>query len=114
MVWNPCGDGFIVKNSNTFAEHVLPKYFKHNNFSSFVRQLNMYDFTKSRNAQNQECFCHPCFRRESRALLSQIKRKVSVAKQELPPPPAQQHYDRQPPSSHALMLTNSNSDFPAS
>lgn len=51
--WNKEGDGFIVKQVNKFSEEVLPKYFKHNNFSSFIRQLNMYDFHKSRNDNNQ-------------------------------------------------------------
>jgi hypothetical protein len=35
--WNEDGDGFIVKQVNKFSEEVLPKYFKHNNFSSFIR-----------------------------------------------------------------------------
>ena len=47
--WINDGKGFVVKNVNLFSDKILPKYFKHNNFSSFIRQLNMYDFHKTRN-----------------------------------------------------------------
>eukprot|EP00833_Pecoramyces_ruminatium_P006195 jgi/Orpsp1_1/1180227/evm.model.c7180000072571.1 len=44
--WGDNGDSFVVKDATEFSRNVLPKHFKHNNFASFVRQLNKYDFHK--------------------------------------------------------------------
>ncbi|CEP16540.1 hypothetical protein [Parasitella parasitica] len=51
ITWTGAGDQFTVFNNVDFSRLVLPRYFKHCNWSSFVRQLNMYDFHKI-NEQN--------------------------------------------------------------
>ncbi|AET37957.1 stress-responsive transcription factor HSF1 Ecym_2208 [Eremothecium cymbalariae DBVPG len=44
--WNDDGKSFIVTQREQFVHEILPKYFKHSNFASFVRQLNMYGWHK--------------------------------------------------------------------
>jgi heat shock transcription factor, other eukaryote len=44
--WSDRGDSFIVVDEDEFAKTLIPELFKHNNYASFVRQLNMYGFHK--------------------------------------------------------------------
>ncbi|KAI5756978.1 HSF1 [Gulo gulo luscus] len=86
ICWSPSGNSFHVFDQGQFAKEVLPKYFKHNNMASFVRQLNMYGFRKVvhieqgglvKPERDDTEFQHPCFLRGREQLLENIKRKVT-------------------------------------
>ena len=47
--WSDDGRSFIVLDEDEFARTLIPELFKHNNYASFVRQLNMYGFHKTVN-----------------------------------------------------------------
>ncbi|XP_042189436.1 heat shock factor protein 2 isoform X2 [Callorhinchus milii] len=91
ICWKQNGHSFLVLDEQRFAKEILPKYFKHNNMASFVRQLNMYGFRKVLNVDGgvikQERdgpveFQHPYFKQGQDELLENIKRKVSSTKPE--------------------------------
>ena len=46
--WSQNGSYIIIVNAHLLEQKILPIYFNHQNYSSFVRQLNMYNFHKIR------------------------------------------------------------------
>lgn len=77
--WNEAGDTLIIKQVDQFPVKILPKYFKHSNLPSFIRQLNMYGFHKTSVDSSRHEFRHEYFRRDRKDLLVNIRRKVTVS-----------------------------------
>ncbi|KYO38350.1 heat shock factor protein 3 isoform X2 [Alligator mississippiensis] len=91
ICWSQNGQNFCILDEQRFAKELLPKYFKHNNLSSFIRQLNMYGFRKVIALENGMImaekssvieFQHPYFKQGKAHLLENIKRKASSMKTE--------------------------------
>ncbi|ODQ60952.1 hypothetical protein WICANDRAFT_22929, partial [Wickerhamomyces anomalus NRRL Y-366-8] len=79
--WYHDGNSFLVTNRELFVQKILPKYFKHSNFASFVRQLNMYGWHKVQDASSGSLhsdekwqFINPNFQKGRPDLLDKIVR----------------------------------------
>ncbi|CAM9146287.1 unnamed protein product, partial [Pylaiella littoralis] len=82
VTWTSTGTAFGILDNAAFGQDVLSSYFKHNKFSSFQRQLNLYGFRKIVKGRESGCYMHPSFQRDRPDLLSEVKRGV------VPPCPA--------------------------
>ena len=78
--WSEDGLVIEVPDPARFAAEICPLYFRHKNWNSFARMMNMYQFAKlpnepkSKNAR----FSHPSFRRDGGDLLWKITRQKTA------------------------------------
>lgn len=84
IAWSSSGHSFTVLDVKRFEAEILPKYFNHGKFSSFVRQLNFYGFQKLRSDPDLQKhtehirFSHEFFRKGQPELLLKIKRTTAL------------------------------------
>ena len=74
--WADDGASLQILDPGRATREILPKYFSHNNFQSFQRQLNYFGFRKWTKTKTYICtFSHPFFKKNEPDLLQFIKRK---------------------------------------
>eukprot|EP00042_Codosiga_hollandica_P046010 m.476891 g.476891 ORF g.476891 m.476891 type:complete len:276 (-) comp57153_c0_seq60:637-1464(-) len=82
--WAADGSFFCITQQERFAQIVLPKYFKHNVYGSFLRQMNLYGFKRFKcrdlglTLDETEGFRHESFLRERSDLLHLVRRRVGA------------------------------------
>jgi hypothetical protein len=67
FAWDAEGKAIVVSDVSRFEQAVMPRYMRHTHFLSFVRQLNLYGFTKKLAGKRAggATFSNPDFTRES-------------------------------------------------
>ena len=74
--WDFEGTSLIIEDIDNLCSMVLPKYYIHSNYNSFIRQLNIYGFHKIKGIKKGEGFQNTKFNKHSsNEQISQIRRK---------------------------------------
>ena len=78
--WDSEGKKIVISDIVKLCNEVLPKFYNHKNYSSFIRQLNLYGFHKTRGIlDNSEKYEHEKFTKN--ITKEEIKQISKVARQ---------------------------------
>jgi hypothetical protein len=83
--WNSQGTSIIIQDVKKFSDIVLPNYYIHNNYKSFIRQLNLYGFSKKKDLINEgeefqhEKFCKNIQKEQINKIMMKSRQKKKFA-----------------------------------
>lgn len=72
IAWLPDGKSIVVVDPEKFCDQIISKAFKGGKYSSFVRKLNRWGFTRLISGTGMDCFHHPLFQRNRMDLCALI------------------------------------------
>ena len=70
----PHGRAFAIHKPRDFEKSVMPKYFRMSRFSSFQRQLNLYDFQRITEGSEKGAYYHDLFAKDQPGMCTMMKR----------------------------------------
>lgn len=73
--WQLHGRAFRVHDQTIFVRDVLPRFSRSKKFTSFVRQLNLYEFRRISRGKDKGAYYHPKFLRGNLSLANSLRRK---------------------------------------
>lgn len=85
VAWMPHGRSWRVLKPREFEKNVIPKYFEHNKFSSFIRQANGWGFRRITQGRDRNSYYHEMFLRGLPHLCKMMKRPGVSEKQSTDP-----------------------------
>jgi len=81
--WSKNGKSFTICDMDTFSNDVLLNYFRHQKYSSFQRQLNLYGFRKICKGPDVGAYAHEFFMRDKPDQLKNVRRLPQGSKPRL-------------------------------
>jgi hypothetical protein len=85
VAWAPHGRSWIILKPRAFEVRILPKYFEHSKFSSFVRQANGWGFRRLASVNDRNTYYHEYFLRGMPWLVKKMRRPKVNEKKSISP-----------------------------
>jgi hypothetical protein len=76
LSWQPNGYHFVIHDRPKFIALILPKYFSNIKYKSFLKQLNLYKFSRLTHGAHRGAYYHPCMVRGDPDLCDEINRQA--------------------------------------
>ena len=85
VAWAPHGRSWTILKPRAFEVRILPKYFEHSKFSSFVRQANGWGFRRLSSGNDRNTYYHEYFLRGMPWLVKKMRRPKVNEKKSISP-----------------------------